>query len=499
MSTRTSPPTASSEPVGAPVVGTGSGEGPRSATASAEPGEGTAPPDEDRGDGRDLLLRNSVLLMITQVTIAGIGFVFWVAAARLFSASSVGLASTVLGALNLLSFLSLGGLNGTVVRFMGSGELRDRQVTQGVVGVSILGTVLGLGYALLAPLLVDRLGPVLGSPWLVLAFVLASLLSAVNLFTDSVFVGLRSPGYNVAIDGAIQSSTKLLALVVIGVTVGAGAGAVAGAWGMVVPTMIGLAVATVLSLLALHRRFGVRPSRSREPAFTGTQIGYSGGSYVASVFDIAPSLVVPLIVLQHHGDASSAYYFTGLQLATLVFGLFYAVSQSSLSEAASHPERFSQLSRRSARLLASVVVPGALGLGLVGPLLLRLFGAEYADQARELLVVLALTTLPVALSAWSAFRIRMTGQVTALMLSTVLFLATVVGLSLLWSDRDLVWIGWAWFVAYLVRAAVALVAAWRQRHHTGQIDEGEQGDAYVPRHAPAADGPTADGPTQEDP
>lgn len=419
-------------------------------------------------DGRDLLVRNSVLLMATQVAVAGLGFVFWVAAARLFSAPAVGLASTLLAALNLLSFLSLGGLNETVLRFLGAGEQRSRQVTQGVLGVAALGLVLGLGYAILAPAIVGRLDPTLAPLGQVIAFALASSLAAVNLFTDSVFIGLRAPGYNVAIDGFVQSLTKLGSLLAIGLVI-APTALVSSTWAMVVPMILGFAVATLVSLIALRHHFGVRFRPSRRSAFTRREWRYSAGLYAASVLDIAPLLIVPLVVLRHQGAAASAYYFTAMQLAGVVHGFLHAIGQSGLSEASNHPRRYGRLGRRTAHLCLVVAVPGAIGLATVGPVMLRLFGSEYATHGRDLLIALAVATVPVALTSWAGFHLRARGNIRAAVASTIGFVVTIVALSLLWSERDLAWIGWAWCAGWTVRAGVCVAATWWRRADLGLI------------------------------
>lgn len=400
-------------------------------------------------EGSDLLLRNSVLLMVATVTTAGLGFLFWVLAARTFSADAVGVASSLTSALSLLSYLSLGGLNGTLIRFLGSGRLRNLQITQGLVAVLLAGLVLGAGYVVIAPRIVPRLALLGDSVWFSILFVVAAMLASVNLLTDSVFMGLRAPGYNSMIDGFLQGLTKIAVLAAV-----AGTGAV----GIFGSTAAGFLTATVASLLVLAARFGYRPAVGNRLAFNRTQAEYSLGTYVSSALNIAPMLIVPLVVLHAHDAASAAYYFMAFQVATLLYSFAYAVGESNFSEASRFPERHKHLMWRSARLMALVVIPGSAGMAIVGPFVLRLFGTTYAANGRSLLVVLALAAVPLGLNAWASFLLKITAQIRAMVVSNLVFAGTVVYLTLLWSDRPLVWVGLAWFVGNLASALIALVA-----------------------------------------
>jgi len=52
---------------------------------------------------KDPLYKNSIFLMLSSITGAGTGFVFWVIAARFYSAEDVGLASAVIAAMGLIN------------------------------------------------------------------------------------------------------------------------------------------------------------------------------------------------------------------------------------------------------------------------------------------------------------------------------------------------------------------------------------------------------------
>ena len=61
----------------------------------------------------DPMLRNALFLIVNSGIQAGLGLAFWIITARLFSTESVGLASSLISASNLIMFLGLLGMNTT--------------------------------------------------------------------------------------------------------------------------------------------------------------------------------------------------------------------------------------------------------------------------------------------------------------------------------------------------------------------------------------------------
>ncbi|MFV0457794.1 MAG: lipopolysaccharide biosynthesis protein [Actinomycetales bacterium] len=415
---------------------------------------------ESRGGNRtrpaDLLVRNSALLIATTCATAVLGFTFWVVAARFFSAADVGVASTLWSGLSLLAYVSLAGLNSTLIRHLGTGELMRTQISQSLLGVGVVSLILGAAYVTLAPVLAPKLD-VLREPLAAGIFVAAAVLAAVNLLTDSIFVGLRSAGYNLAIDGLLQSGVKLLSLLLL---IGTGAVGIFGA------STLALLIATVASLAALVVRFGYRWRLGRHLAFNRQQAFFSFGSYVSSCLHTAPLLLVPLIVLHFHGAEQSAYYFTAFQLALMLYTFANAVGESNFSESRAHPKRAAELRRRAARLNALIVVPGTLGLLAVGPFILQAFGSTYATEGRSLLMVLALAAIPQSFYAWAGFLNRIAGHVRAMIAADVTYFVVVVGLAYYWSNESLAHVGWAWFLGNAAAGGVAFAGWYRHQRRS---------------------------------
>ena len=66
----------------------------------------------------DNLYRNSIYLILNSAIMALLGFFFWTIAARNFSSYDVGLATTVISAINLIMLFSMLGFNISFLKYL---------------------------------------------------------------------------------------------------------------------------------------------------------------------------------------------------------------------------------------------------------------------------------------------------------------------------------------------------------------------------------------------
>ncbi|WP_327066252.1 polysaccharide pyruvyl transferase family protein [Kitasatospora sp. NBC_01302] len=403
---------------------------------------------------RDQVARGSAYLLAATVGSAGLGFLFWVAAARLFTPAQVGTATSLTNAITLIAYFSLCGLNSTLVRFPAPPERRHAQINRALLLVFAAGCVLGTGYLLGLPLYGARLLAVRQDPVQAVLVVLFCALSAVNLLTDAVFIGERLPQYNTLVDGVLQGLSKLgLPFLLTGL----------GAFGLVTAVGGGYAVAVLASLWFLRRRIGLRPALRGGGTRLREQLGFSAGSYLSSLLNLLPLLVLPLLVLQRLGTAAAAYYFVAFQVANLANAVSFAVCESMFAEISADESRFGPVLRRSVRLIALVQLPGAVLLAAGSGLLLRLFGGAYPARAQSLLVVLAVGTTAVALNTVGSFVLKLVRRMAPLIWSNVVYAVVTIGLAALWAGRGLVWFGCAWGLGNLASGLYAVLALYRTR------------------------------------
>ncbi|WP_041540564.1 lipopolysaccharide biosynthesis protein [Catenulispora acidiphila] len=403
--------------------------------------------EEASGNAGTKMLRNSLFLMASAGLTAGIGFIFWAVVAHLYSSTQIGLATTLLSAISLISFLSTFGFGQTMIRFQAEGPARHRQVSVMLALVAGASFVLGTGYVLIVKVISPDLAFVRDKPLYSVVLIVICVFATVNLVTDSVFLSARRAEYNTLVDGVIQSVSKLaVPMFVVGM----------GAMGIVAASGIGYVVATLASIYFMYRKLGFRFSfhlggtRIRETA------GYSVATQFSSLLNLIPQLALPIITLRWLGPDNVTYYYLGSQIAALLSTGSYAIGSALFSEGAHDPEQLRSLMKRSATIMTAVMVPGVAAVILVREPLLGLFGSKYPGHAQGLLTVLALGALAVAFHTWASSALRITGRMKPLLGSNLVYMVATLALALGFAHRGLNWIGWSWALGNLASGLFAV-------------------------------------------
>ncbi|MEY9930859.1 O-antigen/teichoic acid export membrane protein [Catenulispora sp. GP43] len=419
--------------------------------ADAADGDGPDPDGTDTeggsGPAGSKMLRNSLFLMLSAGLTAGIGFIFWALVAHLYSSTQIGLATTLLSAISLISFLSTFGFGATMIRYQAHGAARNRQVSVMLAMVAGASFVLGTGYVLLVKVISPDLSFVHDKPVYAVVLIVICVFATINLVTDSVFMAARRAEYNTLVDGFIQSLSKL---VVPASVVGMGA------MGIVTASGTGYVVATLASVYFMYRKldfrfsFGLGGTRIRETA------GYSATTHFSSLLNLIPQLALPIITLRWLGPDDVTYYYLGSQIAALLSTGSYAIGNALFSEGAHDPEQLRSLMKRSATIMTAVMIPGVAAVILVREPLLSLFGSKYPGHAQGLLTILALGALAVAFHTWATSALRITGRMKPLLGSNVVYLVATLALALGFAHRGLNWIGWSWALGNLASGVFAV-------------------------------------------
>ena len=369
---------------------------------------------------------------------------FWVLAARLFTASEVGRAGSLISAAVVCAYLALAGLNTTLVRFLPTAPDPDTLVTAGLLLTGACGAGIGLLYVLLIPLLAPRLAFVGEHPLLAAGFVLLTAAGSVNLLTDSVFIAARKAGYNVFADGLIGGVTKIGSLVILAGT---------GSYGLFCASASGFVTAGLASVLLIGTALRYRPALRQPARLVRPLLVFSCASYAGNVGNLLPDLIVPLIVLDRLGAPAAAYYYVAFSVVTLLYSAAYAAEQTFLAEGSQAAALPGGLLRRSWRVLLALCLPACAAFILAGHWLLLAFGAGYGRHSTGPLIVLALAGPALAANNWLQALLRLSGRLRAAVLSTTFHAVLTCGLAWLLAPRGLTVLAVAWPAAALAGAA----------------------------------------------
>jgi O-antigen/teichoic acid export membrane protein len=393
----------------------------------------------------DHLMRNSLYLTLSSGMQAALGFAFWIIMARLFDTEEVGRASSLISATGLIAYFALFGLNSTLVRFLPTARNRDSLITSAFVLVACAGCALGLVYIFSTPVLAPRLAFVARQPALAAGFVLLSMAAAVNLLTDSVFIASRKTGLCALTDGAIGGISKIcLGLVLAGT----------GAYGLFCASAGSFAAAALISIVLTVAVLRWRPSFDGSFEALRPLLKFSGGNYVANAFNLVPTLVVPLIVLDRLGAKPAAYYFVSFQMATLLYSAVWAVEAAFLAEGSQAEADWRGVRRRSRRIAVILFVPGGAFLALSAHWVLLMFGSDYSSHGTTTLILLAVAVVPIAACNWSWTVLRLSGRLMTLVISSVAYSCAISGLAWILAPHGLAALTVAWPAGSAVAAVL---------------------------------------------
>ena len=335
---------------------------------------------------RDLLSNATTLAATTGVT-SLLGFVYWAAAARLFSQQAVGYGAAAISAMTLLGTVGMLGMGTLLI-----GELPRRSARAGLVLAALLtcgigSLVLGLGFAVLSPSFSARFGHVSGTPAQGALFTVGVVLTGVSLVFDQSTIGLMRGGLQLT-RNVIFSAVKLLAMPAAALVLHNRFGV-----GITASWVCGIALS--LLLLAARLRFaGIhvlpRPDWDVLRGLGRTALAHNWLNLAITV----PMTLIPVLVTIIVSPAANAAFYAAWTLSGFLKVIPIHLSTVLFAVAASDPQVIARKLRFTLRLSILIGLPGMLVLGIGAHLALSMFGPGYARAATLPLWLLVIGYLP---------------------------------------------------------------------------------------------------------
>jgi O-antigen/teichoic acid export membrane protein len=393
----------------------------------------------------DPLFRTGYYLILGTGITGLLGVAFWALAAQEYPARVVGLNSAAISAMTLVSGACTLGLSAVLVRYLPvAGRATRTFVIRSYLITAALSLALGGAAALTSATWAPKLGFLADGGWLI-GFTLATAGTTIFTLQDSVLTGLQSAKW-IPLENSLYSVAKLALLA-----------AVVGAFpdsGPFFAWSAPLLVAIVLVNLLIFRR--LVPLRRGTGSLNRRQLlGMARGNYAGTLFDLAATFYLPIMVANYTSAAETAYFYVPWMLSLALELLALSMMTSLTVEAAIDMPRLRQLSRRVFRQTMILVLPAAAVTAIAAPWLLLAFGGSYADEGAPLLRILAagqVSNVLVVLGITVA-RIQHRGRVVVTILAAQAVL--VLGLSAaLLPELGIEAVGVAWSVTQTAVAAV---------------------------------------------
>lgn len=397
----------------------------------------------------DSLYRNSSFLILNSAIAAGLGFVFWAFASRLFPASVVGTTATIVSALTFAVMAGTLGLPNTLIRFLAADRDPIRLlVTTGVVAAGS-GAVVALVWCLVPHQFGVPLDEVAPGWTMVPVFVTITALGSVGVVAQSALIALRKSKW-VVVENAAGSVVKLVAL-----PLGVGLG-VAGLFGLY---FAALAVATVASVVILRFEVG----GSVRSWVRGVDLGalahcrsFAAGNHVAALVALLPTTVLPILVLDRLGARQAAFFAMPLMIVALLNVIPSMASQSLFAEASADEASLRAQTRRTLLGVYALLVPGVIALCLLAHPVLSIFGADYARNGTRCLQLLALSGLFAGFNYVADVVLNARKQVRSYVFLNTAGTVCAIGFPVLFMGHGLTGVGFGWLVGQIGYSLLAV-------------------------------------------
>jgi len=397
------------------------------------------------------LYRNAIFLMLNSGMYGLTGFFFWIVAARLYPAAVVGLASSAIAAISLLSLLSTLGLDYGLLRFLPTAGDQAKEMINSCFSIGGAVTVMaGLIYMAGLGIWSPALLPIRNNLLYLFAFIIFAFANTMQTFTTPCFIAARKSHFAM-IQGWIIAWLRFVPLVLLA-SAFQKFGIVA-AWGLCVILSVTIAI-----IFFQPRAYnGHRPSPSIKLNVVNQLLRFSFHNYIVNICWTIPSLVLPIMVVNLLGAEQNAYFYISWAIASMVFMIPTAISLSMVAEASHDENKLVIEMKRSLKLIFLLLVPVIIILLMLGHIILLFFGRAYADNSLQLLWILTISALPLSIN-YVYFSIR---RVEKKMLSVILLtgfiaLATLGSSYLLLPKMGIKGAGIGWLVSQGIAALFTL-------------------------------------------
>ena len=384
---------------------------------------------------KDAVFANSFWLMVNTIVLTGFGFLFWTLVARFYSPQEVGLASTLISSMNLIVAISGLGLGVTIVRFLRSSKDPNKNLNT-IFGTSVLlGLIISSSFVVLIGFFSPKLSFVQQNIFFGMIFVVAVVSTLLFTFLDSVFLSYDLPKYSVA-KASVFSVVKIAlpaAFVAFGVF------GIFGSW------MVGTMAGVLLGIILLVRKKLYKPQLAIHENLLFEILPFSFGNYVANLIKMLPTLLFPLLITEWLNPASTAYYYTALMIAGLLYVIPNATSSALLAEGSKNPESYYASMKKTALITLALLIPCTIVLYVLSPFLMGLLGKDYALHGTIILRIFAAGSLFVAVNFFYGTKLNIEKKVGALVIRNVIVVVVTFGSwYFLFLPYGLAGVGFAW-------------------------------------------------------
>ncbi|MFI6598197.1 lipopolysaccharide biosynthesis protein [Nonomuraea sp. NPDC050536] len=335
------------------------------------------------------LFRNGYALMANTVITATLGMGYWLLAAHFFSPEEFGRGQATITAMRLFASLMALGFQGAIVTFLPiAGRRTPEFILRGYGVAAGAGGAAAVGFLLTLPMW-GKTYQALGGFGPGLFFLGSVLVWAVFTLQDYVLVGLRKATW-VPLNNLVFGVVKMGLLVAM-----AGAlpsGGIFVSW--IVPTALALIPVNWFIFGYAVPKYVRENSGDREPPQLREVGRFLAGDFPGQLSMMAIVYLVPVVIATQVGEATFGRFSMAHTLASMIELLAMNMAASLTAEGSFDRSRLAANSRRALKRAFLLITPCIVVAIVAAPLILTIFGKEFAAEGTTLLRLMALAVFP---------------------------------------------------------------------------------------------------------
>jgi len=389
------------------------------------------------------LFENSLFLLLTTISTAGAGLLFWILSAKLYIPTDIGVATTAISLMGLIVLITRSGFDQSLVKFLPTYKHSTSIFGTSNLITSILSIALGIICFFGIGIWLPELNIIKDHIYLFLIFLITY--STVNL-TGTFFIAIRESKYYFYQNLVIGSRVLLLFLLVP-----------FGCLGLYCAFGASLIMAFLYSRTLLKKYHVKYLSFDKE--YLNTSIPFSAGSYISNLLITAPIYILPMMVYNILGAEKSAQFYIIFALAQF-FQIIPATLSMSLFVEGCHGKSLKSNTRQSLSLILLLLTPIVIISILFIDIFLSFIGDTYLE-ASLLFKLMALSSFFIAIFQTYISVMKVKKQLKNLIITSALLFSVLIGSSyLLMIQGGINGIGYAWLLTYSTITALIITIEW---------------------------------------
>jgi len=364
------------------------------------------------------LYRNSFWLMAGAFMMAGVGFFYWLIAARLYTPTQIGLGATFLSVAAIVNLFAMLGFSTTLIRYLPKSDTKAKKINTAFTSICLAAFIFGIIYLCGVHVWTPQLSFFLSSVPIILLILFFFPFNILNTITDSVFTAFNA-GEWVFFSNTVQSVSKLILLIVMPSL---------GVWGIINSNIIGVILAVLLCLTLINRRFGIQFCPLIDRDVVEKVKKFALGNYLASLISGLPPLLLPILITNKISAEQTAYFYMPNMIASLLIIIPTMISRSYLAQG-SHMNEVPSM-KKPLVFSYALMIPLTLCAIIFGKLLLTLFGHNYANGGYTYLVLISISVLISVVNYFLGTKLQIEHKINKLI--TVNLVGSVLYLSSAW-------------------------------------------------------------------